>query len=162
MHAFRSLLRSQSGVTLAEMIVVIGIMTLALTMVGSPLFASLRRDEQWRADITATTTLQRVGNWVAKDTINAESVSVADGAPAADNLTASWNDLGGAPHSAGYALNGVNLIRTYDGASQVIGRNVTLVEFTRVANILTFTVGVAGASGSIDVKTSSHLLRSLQ
>ena len=162
MKRYARLLGREGGFTLAESLIAIGIITVALTMVGMPMINVLRHDEDWRASITATTTLQRTTTAVAKDSINAYTVSVDDGGPPVDTITFAWDDLGGTPHTAVYTLDGTNLVRDFDGETLIVGRNVSLVAFSRSANLLTFTIDVDAGEGATDSKTSSHFLRSLQ
>ena len=162
MRAIAKALHAEDGFTLVEAVIAIGIMTMALTMVGSPLINALRYDESWRDGITATTTLQRVSTWMAKDTINATAVSLSDGADPVNTVTLDWNDLDGTPRTSTYTVSSGNLVRTADGENLIIARRVTLVEFSRDGHLLTFTLEVDAATGTTDSKTSAHLLRSLQ
>lgn len=152
---------AQNGFTLAESLVAIGIMTVCLTMVGSPLVNALRHDADWRDSITATTALQRINAYIARDAIKAETISLVSGGDAVSTVTLDWEDLGGVPRSATYSLVGSDLVRTFDGQDFIVARGVTLIQFTRSSNLITFTVSVE-AAGTVNVKTATHLLRSLQ
>ena len=152
---------AQRGSTLAETIVAIGILTLALTMVGLPLSAALSRGEEYRADLAATATLRRASGLLAGDAFNAETISVGDGSPPADSLTVDFFDVSGQPHNVSYALSGTKLVRTTDGVGLVVARGVNTVAFSRSANLLTFELDVQASSGTSDAVTSYYLLRKL-
>ena len=153
--------RDEGGVTLMETVIAIGILALALTMVGLPLSAALREGDEWRDDLSATTTLRQASGWVARDAFNAEVLSVGDGSPPADSLTIDWLDTGGAPHTVSYTLSGNDLVRDLDSSALIVGRRVNSVSFSRAAELLTFDMQVDAASGTTDSITSYHLLRSL-
>lgn len=155
-------LKAEDGVTLVETIVALGILTAALSLVGTPMVGALRQGDSWRQDIIATVTLQRAGTWLSKDTINAETTSLTDGGAPVDNVAFDWHDLDGTPHTAIYALNGTNLERTCDGLSLIVARNVTAVGFSQASNVLTFSLSVMGGSGNEESKTTTYYLRSLQ
>jgi hypothetical protein len=154
-------LANERGVTLLEMLLGVGILVVGLTMVASPASAVLRQDEAWRADLTATNTLQLAAGWVAKDVVNATAISLVDGAGPVDTMTLGWTDLASVAHTAVYALSGSDLVRTFDGGALVIGRGVSLAEFSLGSQLVTFSMTVDAASGTTDSKTSMHLLRML-
>ena len=154
--------RTEAGVTLVEALIAIGILTAALTMVGMPLSAALNKDEDFRAELGATTTLRRASGWVSRDAFTAETISVLDSSAPVDTMTVDWLDTGGVPHNASYNVWGSDLVRTIDGAPFVVARGVNTVAFSRAADLLTFALDVQAASGSTDNVTSYFLLRSLQ
>lgn len=162
MRRFTRRLRPQEGVTLLETIIAVGIMSVALTMVGSPLVGALMHDEEYRNDLSAITALQAAHARVSKDAINSETVTVDAGADPVDTATFAWEDLGGTPHSAIYAIADGDLVRTFDGANQTVARRVESIAFSRTTNVLTFTIVVYGATGTTDSKTSTMFLRSLE
>ena len=154
--------QSERGATLMETVAAVGIMVMALTMVGLPLASALQQDEEWRADLIATGTLSRASGWVSRDAFAGETISLADGSGPVDSLRLDWFDTLGAPHTATYTVDGSNLTRTYDGAGLIIARAVNSAGFTRAGELLTFTLDVDGATGTTDSITSYFLLRGIQ
>lgn len=152
----------ERGVTLMETLIAIGILTMALAMVGGPLFGALAHDGDWREDVSATAAWRRAGALVARDGANAETTSLADGAGPVAAATLSWTDSAALPHTASYALTGAMLVRTLDGAPLVVARRVVDVGFSRSGDLLTFTIEVDAGGGSTETATASVLLRSLQ
>ena len=161
MATITRLIRNERGTTLLELLIGIGILVSALTLVASPSASVLRQDDDWRADITAINTLQSTANWVAKDVVNATSISLVDGAGALDTMTLGWTDLASVAHTSVYSLISTDLVRTFDGTALVIGRGVTVAEFSLSGQLVTFSMTLDAASGSTDSKTSTHLLRVL-
>ena len=153
---------NERGVTLLETLIAIGIITMALTMVGGPLFGALATDDEWREDVSATAAWRRAGAFVARDGANAETTSLADGAAPVDGATLSWTDPAAAPHTAEYALSNALLIRTLDGAPLVVARQVVDVGFSRSGDLMAFTIEVDSGGGSTETAAASVLLRSLQ
>ena len=153
---------NERGVTLIETLISIGILTMALTMVGGPLFGALSHDGAWREDVSATAAWRRAGALVARDGANAETTSIADGAGPVAAATLSWTDSAAASHTASYGLSNANLVRTLDGAPLVVARRVVDVGFSRSGNLLTFTIEVAAGGGSTRTATAAVMLRSLQ
>ena len=153
---------SERGVTLLETLIAIGIITRALTMVGGPLYGALAADDEWREDVSATAAWRQAAVFVARDGANAETTSLADGAQPVAAATLSWTDSAAAAHTAGYALSNAMLIRTLDGAPQVVARRVVEVGFSRSGDVMTFTIEVDSGGGTTETAAASVLLRSLQ
>lgn len=152
----------ERGVTLLETLIAVGIITMALTMVGGPLFGALATDSEWREDVSATAAWRRAAAFVARDGANAETTSIADGAQPATAATLSWTDPASTAHTASYVLSNALLIRTLDGTPLVIARGVVDVGFSRSGDLMTFTIEVDSGGGTTESATASVLLRTLQ
>jgi hypothetical protein len=161
MLRLRHLISNEHGVTLLEMLIGISILVMGVTMVASPATAVLRQNGDWRADLIAINSLQLAAGWVAKDIVNTSVISLVDAEAPVDTMTLDWTDLASTAHRAVYALSGSDLVRTFDGAPLVIGRGVTVAEFSLNSQLVTFTMTLNAASGTTDSKTSTHLLRVL-
>jgi hypothetical protein len=161
MMRLRHLISNEHGVTLLEMLIGISILVMGVTMVASPAAAVLRQNGDWRADLIAITTLQLATGWVAKDIVNTSVISLVDAEAPVDTMTLDWTDLASTAHTAVYSLSGSDLVRTFDGAPFVIGRGVTVAEFSLDGQLVTFAMTLNAASGTTDTKTSTHLLRVL-
>lgn len=151
--------RDQRGVTLAETVLAIGIITMALGMVGGPLFAVLASNDERRDDTSATVAWRRASAYVARDAVNTETTSLLNDATPVGTLTLSWTGADGGPHTASYSLAGDSLVRTFDGAPLVVARRVTAVEFSRSGRLLTFAIEVQAGEGSSESITARMLMR---
>ena len=58
----------------------VGILTLAMGLVGRGVFQVLSIQRFWRDDVVATRELRHAGSWFAGDALNAEAIDLADGA----------------------------------------------------------------------------------
>ena len=76
----KGLASDASGFTIAEVTVAVGILTLALALVGSSVFQSLSIERFWQDDVVATKELRHAGSWFAGDAMNAETTDLIDGA----------------------------------------------------------------------------------
>lgn len=153
---------SERGVTLVETLMAIGIMTMALGMVGGPLYGVLAADDKWRDEVSATVSWRQAGASVAKDGVNAETTSLADGAEPVATATFGWTDTTATPHAASYAIAGSTLVRTLDGVPLVVARRVVDVAFSRSGALMTFLIEVDAAAGSTKAATTSAFMRNLQ
>lgn len=158
-HAAAS--RVQGGFTLVEVIVALGITTLAIGMVGGGLFHTLSVDAAWRAGLGATLNWRNATNYLRLDAINAQATTVPDGAAPTAAASFSWTGQDGTPHTAAYALAGTTLQRTFDGVTQPVARRVSGTTYARTGRMLTATVSVTGATGAADTVTSNIFLRGL-
>jgi hypothetical protein len=68
-----------------------------------------------------------------------QSTGLVDGAGPVNTASFSWTDYfqeGAVPHTASYAVTNGDLVRTYDGLSTVIGRNVGTISFSRSGRLI--------------------------
>ena len=158
----RRISRSQAGVTLAELLIAVGIMSVMFPLVGSQLFAALSTGKDWRDDIGATVNLRRAASYVSRDAAIADSVSLGIASAPADTLDLDWTDTTDTPHNVTYALSGSDLVRTIDSSSLIIARGVTYLQFSRAGDLLTLDLTVAGATGTTDSITASTALARVQ
>ena len=149
----------QRGVTLAETVLAIGLITMAMGMVGMPLFAVVASNDERRDDTSATVAWRRATAYVARDAVNAETTSLINDATPVDTLTLGWTDADDALHTVGYALSGDSLVRTFDGAPLVAARGVTAVEFSRSGGLLTFAIEVRAGEASLESITARTMMR---
>ncbi len=157
-HRIRQLWRAQAGTTLAEIVIAVGIMSVVLPTVGSQLFSALSIGQAWQNDIGATVTLRQASNYVMRDAVSAQAISLGVASAPADTVTLTWQDTSAVDHTVVYALSGSKLIRTLDSVSLAVARDVNSVVFSRSSDLLTFVLVVDGASGTTDTVTAQSAL----
>jgi hypothetical protein len=74
----RRLRTGNAGVTLVETLVALGIMGIALGLLGSGIFQSLSIEKFWLDDVVATREARHAGSWLSGDVMNAEEVCYYD------------------------------------------------------------------------------------
>jgi len=151
---------SDSGFTLVETLVALGILSMTLGVIGGGILQTLSIEKFWLEDVTATREVRHAGSWYAGDALNAEEVcrpgtsaELAGGSSSVD-VTLAWYDVvdvNNLPadvckdivnpglytlHTATYAQSGNSLLRTVntDGVqvSQLtLSQKVVNVNFTR-------------------------------
>ena len=152
---------SSRGFTLVEMLVGVGIMGLAVGFIGAALFQTLGLSQAWSDDVLATKETRHAASWFARDALNAQTVDLADGAPPVSSVTISWTDQNDVAHTAAYAVVGDRLVRTLDGASITVARQVVSVSFSRSAQVITFSLTVTAAGGATETNDLSVYARML-
>ena len=125
--------RANSGFTLVESLVALGILTMTLGVIGGGILQSLSIERFWLDDVTATREARHSGSWLSGDVLNAEEVCDA-GAELAANATSTdvtlfWYDVADPDNLPGvlcqdiasmnytmykvtYSKSGSNLLRT--------------------------------------------------
>ena len=157
----KKLADEDSGFTLVEMLVVVSIMTLGLSLVGTTVFQTLAIERFWRDKVVAIRELRHAGSYFAGDALNAESVSLIDSSPPVDNVTIQWADGAGVSHTAIYSLSGGNLVRDIDGAQIIVARRIVSVEFSLNGQTLTFDLEVQADAGDTESISLDTYLRFL-
>lgn len=156
------LARDSGGLTLVELLVVVGIMTTAVGMVGSGIFQSLGIERSWRADAVATREWRHAYSWFASDALNAESTDLIDGQPPVASVTMTWTDGDGALHTSRYLLVGTRLVREIDGTVSTVAAHALSASFSLSAKVLTFDLALAAAQGAPRGHTLVTYLRMLK
>ena len=165
-------LADSSGFTLVETLVAIGILTFAVSVIGSGMFQVLNFQRYWQDDVVATKELRHAGSWFAGDALNAEDALDAGGVtqltcdpePAVEQVTLEWTDKDGInQHVATYSLSGAELIRNYDGVLNTLARPVVAgsLNFSLCGNLLTLKMQVEADRDAIEEITLQTYLRSL-
>ncbi|MFN3973825.1 MAG: type II secretion system protein J [Dehalococcoidia bacterium] len=150
------------GSTLVEVVVAVGITTLAVGMVGKGIFQVFSLERSWRERITATREVRQAFTWFARDALNTSSLTLQDGAPPAQAVTLSWTDRNGALHSVTYSLSGGLLVREESGVQGVLARNVTAGGFSLSGGVLTFQLEVQTPRGIAKEGALQTYLRRLE
>lgn len=132
----------QKGFTLMEILVVMAvggmIMAAGLLSMYQVIWGTARTNDQ----VSALTDANLATMWLKFDLQMLQETNLVSGAPPSSTLTMTWMDqttsfdgqTEAVEHSIGYALNGTDLVRTYDGTPRVVGRNITAIGFSRGAS----------------------------
>jgi prepilin-type N-terminal cleavage/methylation domain-containing protein len=158
----------QSGFTLVEVMVSVGITALVSGMLGAGIFQVLSVQRFWTEDVKATKEVRNAESWFAGDSLNSNDVLDAGGLnrltcapdPKVNQVTLTWADTAGAPHTAVYKLSGANLVRDLDssGILQEVARDVvaSTVSFSLCGGVVSLDLDVLadrGTTESLDIRT---------
>lgn len=163
----RRLLRKSDGFTIVEVIVVTGILSLALSYVGTTVFQSLSLTRFWRSEAIATKTLRHAGSVFVRDALLVNQVPEIVG----DTVTLRWVDAEFNDHTAKYTLDGTSLIRTKElnglqTAQNTVAQDVVSVSYTldvATQTLLTINIEIQtdlSSTESISLQTFLRLLAS--
>lgn len=153
---------SSRGFTLAELLVSVGILGVAVSLIGGGIFQALGISRYWVDDVVATKELRHAASWFSRDALNAQTTDLVDGALPVSSVTINWTDRNGIPHIASYSIVGDRLVRTYDGAGITVARKVVSAGFSRSQKTLKFTLTVNGSRGGTESNDLNVYARILQ
>ena len=157
----KRLMGESSGFTLVEALVALGILSVAVGLIGSGLFQVLSFQKPWQDQVVATKELRHAGSWFAGDALNTEEVFDAGGAtrltcdpdPKVAKVTLQWIDKDGVTtHNAIYSLTGQDLVRSYDGNLNTVASPVVVgtLSFSLCGNLLTVKMDVEAERGTTE------------
>lgn len=158
MNTLKRILEDCRGVTLAEVLVAVGILTIVMTAIGTSMGQALGTERRVAGEGRAVQELRKGLGWFAEDAMMARESNLVDGAAPVPAVTFSWTDEfsgGGIPHTSSYVLMGHQLVRTYDGSAHTVARRVLSVAFSRLGRTVNAEVEVdalAGATRSLSVQ----------
>ncbi len=144
------------GFTLVEVLVALGILSLAIALAGSGLFQVFSFQTSYQDRVVATKDLRHAGSWFSGDALNAQAAVDGNGEPldclsASDSVTLSWTGNDGAYHSSTYQVSGDSFERAYDGRINTLADHVVTdsVGFLHCGNLLTLELEVEADSGQV-------------
>ena len=155
-------MRDNAGVTLVEMIVVTGIVSVSVGLVGGGIFQVLSIQRTWRDDVSATRELRHAESWIARDAFNTMTTDLIADDPSVDTMTLQWTDSTETVHTVVYGLSGPFLERTEGSEVTQVARAVTAVGFSLSGQTLTFDLTVEAESGGTESTNLETYLRTLQ
>lgn len=168
----RRILSAASGFTLIEMVIALGLITVATGIVGSGIFRVTSIQRFWTDDMVATKSLRHIGSWFSGDALNAEDVLDSGGVlrltcePVTPEreITLTWASIDGTAHTADYAVVQGTLVRTVDGASITLADQVVAnsVSFTLCGKFLTVVVDVEADRNTKETLSLRTQIRKLQ
>ena len=141
--------------------VALGILSVAVGLIGTGLFQVLSFQKPWQDQVVATKELRHAGSWFAGDALNTEEVFDAGGVtkltcdpdPAVEKVTLRWTDKDGVTkHNAVYSLTGQDLVRTYDSNPNTVASPVVAgtLSFSLCGNLLSVKMEVEAERGTTD------------
>ena len=170
--AMRLVATESSGFTLIEVVIAVGLISIATGMVGAGLFRVTSLQQFWTNDVVATKNLRHAGSWFAGDALNAEDVLDSGGVarltcepnPPVREITLTWSDTAGGPHTANYRVVQNRLERSFDGtqltmADRVVGNSLS---FSLYGGSLTMLLAVEAdrdATESLSLRTRVRKLQ---
>ena len=170
----RRSLAGSAGFTLIEVVVAVGIISLAVGMIGGGLFNVHSIQGFWRDNVVATYEVRRATSRFAEDALQAENVIDPEqtgevrlacnpgSPPSSVNLT--WTDTGGVSHTTIYSVSAEELVRVHDGITLTVARQVAAssVSFSLCGSLLTFNLGIKSGKGATEsMRTQTYLRRLL-
>ena len=152
--ALQAAVYGTQGFTLVEVLVALGILSLAIALAGSGLFQVFSFQTSYQDKVVATKDLRHAGSWFSGDALNAQAAVDGNGEPLdclspSDSVTLSWTGNDGAYHSSTYQVSGDSFKRAYDGRVNTLADHVVTdsVGFLHCGNLLTLELEVEADSG---------------
>ena len=140
----------QKGFTLVELLVALAIgsvlMTAAVLSIHQVALGTMRSNDQ----VAALTDMDQAVLNIKRDLMMAQETNLTAGNPQS-SVILSWVDYTGfasanyTAHSANYSLSGTNLLRTYDGMTTIVGRQITSIIFTQDDRVISVSVNATGS-----------------
>lgn len=120
----------QSGFMLVGMIAAVGIISLIGGVIATSVFVFAESNTSNQEHNRVSQEVTKINTWFSRDVRKHVSSDLLDGVPA-NSATFSLSSGVGTTMDCSYDLVGDEIIRTCDGIEQVIGRNVTSLEFVK-------------------------------
>ncbi len=142
--------RGQRGITLIELLVMIGFMSSFAALISTSFFQSIKADRLTSQSIGVSDQVARATRWIVNDGHRAQSTDVVDGAAPVETATLNWTEAG-APVSCTLGTNEAQLVRTCGGQASTIGKGISDLEFSRSGELLTVSFLVTSGQQTQDV-----------
>ena len=141
--------RRERGFTLIEILVAMAIGGLLVPVVVSGIFAVTRGTQQINTDLVILQDIDGASTWINRDLSQALTTDVVSEDPLGpvNHMRVDWIDLtgwateGAEAHYAEYTLSGSNLLRDYNGTSQIVARRISSIAFSHVDDFITVVIG---------------------
>ena len=128
---------NQKGFTLIEILVVMMISSLVIVGVVASMFQISWGIVRTNDQLVALNDINSIVPWLKRDIQFAQYSDLTPEAPPQSSLSLHWLDLSffsteeSIVHDSDYSLSGTDLLRTYDGMTRTIGRNIASIGFTQ-------------------------------
>ena len=149
----------QKGFTLIELLVALAVGGLVIISAVGVIYQVMWGTSRTNSQVVALTDAHQAALQLKKDIVMAQTTDLTDGVPQ-DSAVLSWTDYTSfdpeenKEHTSAYNLlsDGV-LQRTYDGATSIVGRNITSVNFTRDGRVIN--VVITAAEGGVTPRSET-------
>jgi len=133
----------QTGMTLIELLVSMAITAMLVVGIGGLIYHEVTTTNTIKNIVTTTQEITSAAHSISKDAVMAESTDLVEGTQSANQVTLSWTerlDFVNIPHTSSYYLSGTDLQRDYDNQVNTVARNISKVEFSQNARMLTVSI----------------------
>ena len=137
--------KGQRGFTLIEILVAMAIGGLIAPVVVSGIFAVTNGTAKINTDLVILQDIDGASAWINRDLSQAMTTNLNEN-ETLNTMRVDWIDLtgwateGAESHFAEYTLVGTDLMREYDGATQIVARRIDDIAFSRVVNFITVAI----------------------
>lgn len=153
-NLLRKFIADSAGFTLMEVVVAMGLLSLAVSMVGAGIFQTIRAEAFWQDGVVATRDLRHAGSWFAGDALSTKTTNLVDATPMA---TVTLTTVAGNVITYDEVAN--ELVRHHDnGSNLVMAANVESVSFLLTGDVLEMTLVVNTDGTNNDTNTESMSL----
>ena len=135
----------QRGFTLIEILVAMAIGGLLVPVVVSGIFAVTKGTAKINTDLVILQDIDGASAWINRDLSQAMTTNLNEN-ETLNTMRVDWVDLtgwateGAESHFAEYTVIGTDLMREYDGATQIVARRIENIAFSRVGNYITVAI----------------------
>ena len=147
------------GFTLPEVVVAVGVLTLAVGLVGSGMFQALSMERYWKDDAVATWELRRAAGTFVNDAMVAKTTDLQDGAGPAGSVTLWHTDEVGLQRLVSYSAISGDLVRESEGITTVVARGVVTAGFSLSGKLMSFDLEVEADRGTTESMELQTFLR---
>ena len=137
--------KGQRGFTLIEILVAMAIGGLPVPVVVSGIFAVTKGTAKINTDLVILQDIDGASAWINRDLSQAMTTNLNEN-ETLNTMRVDWIDLtgwateGAESHFAEYTVVGTDLLREYDGTTQIVARRISNIAFTRVDNFITVAI----------------------
>ena len=137
--------KEQRGFTLVELLVAIAIAGLIAPVVVSGIFQVTRGTVRINTDLVVLQEIDGASAWINRDLSQAQTTNLNVG-ETLNTMRVDWVDQtgwaveGAESHFAEYTLSGTDLLREYDGETQIVARRVANIQFSRSGKFITVAI----------------------
>ena len=137
--------RRERGFTLIEILVAMAIGGLLVPVVVSGIFAVTKGTAKINTDLVILQDIDGASAWINRDLSQAMTTNLNEN-ETLNTMRVDWVDLtgwateGAESHFAEYTVVGTDLMREYDGATQIVARRIENIAFSRVGNYITVAI----------------------
>ena len=133
----------QNGFTLIELLVGLAIGSSILIVTVALLFTIQIESVRSRSQMVIDYDVNLAASAIQQDLYQSQETNLIDGEPPQTSISLTWMDHTGdepSPHSSSYALDGTVLSRIYDGVTEIVGRDITYLGFTKMDRWINVTI----------------------